>query len=303
MFGIWRRGNAVVVPAVAALVLLLGPRPARADDGQQSSANTLFGFQGEAAPSEAEEKALNQGLRVLNWATVLDRVWSDDKDKDFHPETDRWTERNNRIKISLYGGGWFFARNLRIEPDAFLGLRLSWEVPGFIAVRLENATDPIARMRVRLPNFGNDSTRHAQHGFVNCTSLSVAIFNPELSWPANIAMWGGLGLDLWTYHFVDRGINSSNQVVRFTTDFQHNFVFNANPGLNFFFDLEYKIIDIFHVGIMYRQHIIYAPETELGEFYKINGSTASHNHHGRNGTRPADLTTVEELSLSVSVLF
>jgi hypothetical protein len=295
MFGIWRRGSAVVVPAVAMLVLLLAPRQALAEPGEAAKPDTLFGFVGQMAPADAETQtrkdAALESAAPFKWENIsLDRVWAE----DFHPETDRWTERNNRIKISIYGAGLFFPGNLRIACNAAVGLRIAWEVPGFIGIRLESVCDPLSRMRIRTTNaLGGTSLRNMK-GFVDCTSLSIAIFNPELSYPANIAMWAGLGWDVWFYHYYENNISFIGQ--RF--DYQ-----DFNVGGNFFFDLEFKITDIFHIGAGFREHILYAPQTEVGEFYHVNGHQASDNHHGRNATRPYDVTAVEDVELSISVLF
>jgi hypothetical protein len=291
MFGIRRRGTAVVVPAVATLVLLLAPRPAHAEPSGSEKPDTLFGVVGQLAPAQAEQRALEEDAAPVEWRTIsMARVF----EEDYHPETDRWTERNNRIKISVYGAGLFFAGNLRIACNAAAGLRVAWEVPGFIGVRLETVCDPLSRMRIRTTNISGGSSLRNMKGFVDCTSLSVAIFNPELSYPARIAMWAGLGVDVWFYHYYENNISFLGQ--RF--DYQ-----DFNVGLNFFFDLEFKITDIFHVGAGFREHLVYAPQTEVGEFYHVNGHQASGNHHGRNATRPADVSPVEDVELSISVLF
>lgn len=304
MFGIGRRGRAVVLPAVAALVLVLAPRHAFADGNEgtgsagQGSATegTLFGL-ASAAPAQgavSNEAALQGAAPIdLSKPISLERVWAE----DFHPETDRWTERNNRIKLSLYGCGLFPSGNLRWVIDAAIGVRLAWEVPGFIGIRLDNIIDPLSRMRIRLPSFNTDSTR-TMKGFVDCTSLSVAIFNPESSYPANLAMWAGLGVDLWWYHYAE-----IEQVSIGGPPTEHVHYIDQNVGLNFFFDLQYKITDIFHVGIGFREHLVYAPQTEVGEFYHIDGHQASDGHHTRNATKPVDISPVEEINVTFSILF
>ena len=47
-------------------------------------------------------------------------------------------------------------------------------------------------------------------GFVDVTSLSIAIFNPELSSAPGLAMWAGFGVDLWYYNYADRGISGAS---------------------------------------------------------------------------------------------
>jgi hypothetical protein len=293
MFGNWRRGRAVLVPAVASLVLLLAPRHAFADSAQDAGTGqqgTLFGLADQSVtPTEAESNAIAGGIGSEK-PISLDRVWAE----DFHPETDRWTERNNRIKISVYGSGLFFSQNLRIAHDAAYGIRLAWEVPGFIGIRFDTVADPWSRLRVRATGALGQSSLRTIKGVVDCTSVSIAIFNPELSYPANLAMWAGLGLDAWIYHYSENDISFIGQ----------RYVYqDYNAGLNFFFDLEYKVADIFHVGFFVREHLVYAPQTELGEFYHVNGHTASNNHHGRNASRPWDISPVEEIGVTMSVLF
>ncbi|MBI3724747.1 hypothetical protein HY251_12450 [bacterium] len=298
MFGIGRRGVAVVVPAVAALVLTLAPRQTFAgelDDAVRKvdPKTSLFGFEGSpvAAASAQPESSARE-------TAELEKIWL----ADFHPETDRWTERNNRIKISLIGSGMFFAQNLRITHNCAGGVRISWEVPGFIGVRLEEQMIGWARMEVREGPGGISGNHNKRHmdGIVNYNSLSVAIFNPELSYPANLVMWAGFGVDLWYYNFADRDIRRPGPGGTFDNE-QYTF-YDWNVGGNAFFDLEYKITDIFHVGIEIREHVLYAPQTERGEFYKINGHTQG-KPHNRNQDFIVALSAVHEVQLTISVLF
>jgi hypothetical protein len=296
MLGIRWLARAAVVPALASVLLLTAPQHATAGELdsylRQSQVDIISGNAGsqgggsEASPTDAVTKIGDPGK--LENAT------------DFYPETDQWTERNNRIKISGYFSGLLFARNLRIEPDLAAGIRLAWEVPGFIGVRLDTVVVPgYSRMQVSPEGGSKSGASPGRHinGTVDCTSISIAIFNPELSMPSPgaLAMWAGLGLDLWFYDYVSDGIS-------FQSKFQSDFSFNTNPGMNMFFDAEFKISDNFHIGLGLKDHVLYAPQTERGEFYQIGGHTLGTKHH-RNSTRPLDLSNVVEMSLIFSILF
>ena len=306
MFGNWRRGIAAAVSALSmpAVVTLIALSPSLARAGEiedqlkaQGPTSTLFGVQAtELTPSAAELE-----VEPVLQASEQAKIWS----ADYHPETDRWTERNNRIKISLYGSGLFFGNNLRIHHDAGVGVRVSWEVPGFIGIRLDNVAVPWSHMLVR--NTGKTtagSSFRTMRGFVTCTSLSIAIFNPELSAVPNLAMWAGFGADIWNYHYNTLIATAGGTTRRYQ-------YIDYNLGGNFFFNLEYKITDIFHVGIELREHIVYAPQTERGQFYKVDnlvqgvGIHTVGNAHSRNQDLPGELplSMVHEFQLHISVLF
>lgn len=303
MSGNRRRGfaaavSSLFVPAVAALVLTAAPAHAGDLDEQlqkpQAPAPTMFGAQAtelKATSAELDDKGTTD-------AVDLAKVWL----ADYHPETDRWTERNNRIKITLFGSALFFGNNMRIYNDAGVGLRVSWEVPGFIGIRLDSVLVPWSHMVVR--NVGKTSTNNSNRsmqGFVDCTSLSIAIFNPELSTAPNLAMWAGFGVDLWEYHY-DDFIHGANGASR-----RYQYV-DWNLGGNLFFNLEYKISDIFHIGFEIREHIVYVPQTERGRFYKIDNLVPGIGLHTVGSPHSRDqafapLSAVEEFQLHVSVLF
>lgn len=324
MFGIWRRGvapavSALFVPAVATLVLLAAPvRAGDLDSAVNAPAQpTLFGagpIELKPAPGELDDSATRSAVEEI------EKVWL----ADFHPETDRWTERNNRIKVTLYGSALFFGQNLRIADDGGVGLRLSWEVPGFIGIRLDSTLVGWSHMRVRTANAldtqGNgttatasvDHTRNMQ-GFVDVTSLSIAIFNPELSFAPNLAMWAGFGVDVWSYHYDELEPTLVPGTTAATMANARFYYVDFNVGGNFFFNLEYKIADMFHVGFEIREHIVYAPQTERGEFYKVDaggapGSNSPGVHtvgapHSRNQGLPFALSAVHEFQLHISILF
>jgi len=305
MFGIWRRGlaaavSSLCVPAVALLVLCASPAYAGGEIEEQLRKPILEPTPLLAAP--ATELAPSEGELVgdpVGEAIDLAKVWA----ADFHPETDRWTERNNRVKLTLYGCGMFFGQNMRIYNDAGIGLRVSWEVPGFIGIRFDSVLLPFSHMVVR--NVGKTSTtdsNRSMRGFVDCSSISIAIFNPELSAAPNLALWAGFGVDVWSYHY--------DQLIAGATGTSRRYQYvDFNLGGNMFFNLEYKITDIFHVGVELREHVVYVPQTERGRFYKVDNLVAGiglhtvGSKHSRNQGLPIALSAVEEFQLHVSVVF
>jgi hypothetical protein len=304
MLGIWRRDFApavfaLFVPAVVTLVLCTPARAGELDAAMAKAPDaprdTLFG----SGPIELKPDVGEVGEDNAEVAAAeLEKIWAE----DFHPETDRWTERNNRIKISFLTSVLAFAENLRILPDLGFGLRVSWEVPGFIGIRLDSVAVPWSHMRVA--DFGQsqttNDTHHDMQGFVDVTSLSIAIFNPELSAAPNLAMWAGFGADMWNYHYAELFGGAPAGHIEYA-------YIDYNFGGNLFFNLEYKLADIFHIGFEIKEHIVYAPQTERGEFYKVNSETGFGLHtfgtpHSRNAL-PVALSEVLELQLHVSVLF
>ncbi len=302
MFGIWRRGIAPAVSMlfVPAVALVLSGSQARAGDLDAALADakapepTLFGESATKIKTVPAEEST-----APSFADEIARLWAE----DFHPETDRWTERNNRIKLTAFASAMFFGDNLRIHPDGAAGVRISWEVPGFIGIRLDTAGAPWSHFRVRDAQQTLDTGDHSRfiQGFFDVTSLSIAIFNPELSFAPNLAMWAGFGLDVWSYHY-DALIGSQG------TSRRYQFV-DFNAGGNLFFNLEYRIVDVFHIGMELREHVVYAPQTERGEFYKIDniipgiGLHTIGSPHSRNQNLPVALSAVEEFQLHISVVF
>jgi len=295
MFGIWRRR---VAPAIVTLfvpaVLTLTASSARAGDlDNELHKDTLFGSQ----PKDLTVTLQEADDTLQGMIDEVEKIWP----ADYHPETDRWTERNNRIKITFYPAILFWAGNLRvennIEGNIGVGLRVSWEVPGFIGIRLDNTLVPFTYLRVR--DAANALDKNGDHhrsipGFVDLTSLSIAIFNPELSFAPNLAMWAGFGVDWINYHYSASAATAHYEFIDY------------NFGGNFFFDLEYKITDIFHIGFEWKEHIVYAPQTERGEFYHVdlgNGGFTPGVKHSRNNAIPVSLSTIEEFQLHISVLF
>ncbi len=303
MFGFLRRSHAAAVSSLsvpALLLLLASPAYAGGEIEQQvrqpaQEAVPILGMPSADLPPVGEVDE----IAALGEPISLEKIWA----ADFHPETDRWTERNNRVKITLFGSALFFGQNLRIYHDAGVGLRVSWEVPGFIGIRLDSVIVPFSHMVVR--NIGktstNDSNR-SMRGFVDCTSLSIAIFNPELSAAPNLVMWAGFGVDLWEYHY-DQFLPNAGGTSR-----RYQYV-DWNLGGNLFFNMEYKIVDTFHIGFELREHVVYAPQTERGRFYKIDnvvGGVGLHTSgaaHSRNQNIPIPLSAVEEFQLHVAVVF
>ena len=252
----------------------------------------------ESSPQQAQQaskgysfEALEDEISLKLGASRLDRVPLADlrQIEDFHPETDRWTEHNNRIRITWFNGGWFFSNDLDIDHTWVTGLRLSWEVPGFIGIRLDHGIAPLAQLVVRSNTGGGGNSRDDVSGFVHSHTLSLAIFNPELS-VDGLAFWAGFGAGLWIYNFQE---NNNN-----TGDIDFN---DTNISGNIFIELDYKIADIFHIGIGIRQHFLLADQTDDSRYY-VNGSTGV-GTDGRNDGIIDDLAGVTELTLNLSVLF
>lgn len=215
--------------------------------------------------------------------------------EDFHPETDRWTERTNRIRISPWVGAWFFSDELRVHHDIALGFRISWEVPGFIGIRLDHGFVPWSRMEVKLDPTGGTGYTSSRYmdGMVHSHTLSIGIFNPELSIDG-LAFWAGFGGGLWIFNY------NENDVIRglgVDADFDDTVISG-----NVFVELDYKILDILHVGLGARMHVLVADHTNDGRFYSLNGVEQS-SGRDRNDGLIDDLATVTEFTLNLSVLF
>lgn len=213
--------------------------------------------------------------------------------EDFHPETDRWTERTNRIRITPWVGAWFFSDELRIHHDVALGFRIAWEVPGFIGIRLDSGFVPWSCMEVKIASPFNPASSRYMDGMVHSHTLSIAIFNPELSIDG-LAFWAGLGGGLWIYDY------NENDIIReFGVDGDFD---DINFSGNIFVELDYKILDVLHVGIGARLHIIHAKHTNDGRFYSLNGVEQSAGTDRNDGIID-DLATVTEFTFNISVLF
>lgn len=216
--------------------------------------------------------------------------------EDFHPETDRWTEHNNRIRITWWNGGWFFSNELDIQHDFVTGLRLAWEVPGFIGIRLDSGFVPWSRLEVKGIRNGVVSSRSAD-GVVHAHTLSLGIFNPELS-VDGLAFWAGFGGGVWVYNYNESDVFSGQSGID-TADASFD---DVNISGCVFVELDYKIADIFHVGVGIRQHFILASHTDDGRFYSFDGTEQS-TGGGRNDGILDDLAGVTELTFNLSVLF
>jgi len=214
--------------------------------------------------------------------------------EDFHPETDRWTERTNRIRISPWVAGWFFSNELRIHHDIAIGMRLSWEVPGFIGIRIDSGVVPWSRMEVKGPNTSGGTSSRWMDGYVHSHTLSIGIFNPELS-VDGLAFWAGFGGGLWLYDYSESDIFGQDSNI--DGDFS-----DTNVSGNIFLELDYKITDIFHVGVGARLHVLLADHTNDGRFYELNDTDQS-SGFDRNDGIVDDLATVTEFTFSFSILF
>jgi len=214
---------------------------------------------------------------------------------DFHPETDRWTDRHNRIRLSVNLGAWIFGGELDIKNTHVVGLRLGWEVPGFIGIRLHSNFALDAKLEVKAVNgAGGVSSRYAD-GIVSNHGLSLGIFNPELS-VGGLAFWAGFGGSLWIYDFNENEILSDGDL-DVSADWN-----DSNISGHIFIELDYAIADIFHVALLYKQHFLIADHTDEGRFYDLNGALQS-SDTGRNDGILDDLALVGELTLTLSIYF
>ncbi|MBL4844605.1 MAG: hypothetical protein JKY65_03685 [Planctomycetes bacterium] len=268
-----------------------GPMVAQADLGYEFEA---LADEVRLQSSEIDRLLLHEDVRL-----GLDTVPMGDlrNVEDFHPETDRWTEHNNRIRITWWTGAWLFSKELDLKNDLVTGFRIAWEVPGFIAIRWDSGFVPWSRLEVKqLQPAGNVSSREMS-GMVSAHTLSLGIFNPELSVP-DLAFWAGFGAGLWVYDYNESDIFSGSSSVD-TADGDWS---EINIGGNIFVELDYRIMDVFHVGIGIRQHFILADHTDDGRFYALDGVDQK-GLGGRNDGIIDDLAGVTELTFNLSILF
>jgi hypothetical protein len=289
----WR----LLVPASVVLVLLAAPGVASADDAplgmdltradRARATTTLFGF-------EAQERSASEDVKKLDSQVdaTLEKL---EPIADYHPETDRWTERNNRIKISLWGAGWFFSQNLNIAHDAAVGLRVAWEVPGFIAIRLDGGFCPWSHLLARVDRGNGFFSDELVPGLAVNSSLTIGIFNPELSTAAGpLAFWAGFGPEIWYWNY------HSNNVTISGVD--HQIDFSGKNSLNFggqiFVEADFKVMDIMHFGLGFKEHIVVAPQVKDGRYWTLDGGSASNGKKDNMG-----LAAVQDVYLQLSVLF
>lgn len=276
------RGRALVLAALAGLLLqgtcAAGELERRL--AQPASAASSLWVGGEA-PERA--RAADPDRVVLGDLRLVE---------EFHPETDRWTERTNRIRITAWQGLWAFSNDLDIRHDYVLGLRLNWEVPGFIAIRLDSGFVPWSRLEVKLATANNGRSSRHMSGVVHSHHLGLGIFNPELSIDG-LAFWAGFGMGLWFFNY-----NENDIVQGVDGDWQETAF-----GAHIFVELDYKISDIMHVGLGLRFHALNADWTNDGRFYDLNGASQANALVDRNDGILDDLSVVTELTLNFSVLF
>ena len=210
---------------------------------------------------------------------------------EFHPEIDRWTERNNRIRMTFYVAAMFFSRELRIQDDIGLGGRLNWEVPGFISIRIDSNVVPWSRMEVKVPSPINPNSSRHMSGMVHSHFLNIGLWNPELS-DDDLVMWAGFGAGVWIYDYSEADI-----IPQVDGEFS-----DYNLAGNAFLELDYKVIDIFHVSFGVRLHGIWADHTDDGRFYKINGADAARDGRNEDDIRE-EFAIVSEFSINFSVLW
>ncbi len=286
-------------PVVAGVVLLLS--------GPAAHAGELDACRTQVRQTGLSLAAADVDLGLSEDASVRDAVPLGELQlvEDFHPETDRWTDRNNRIRITGWVGGWFPSGELRIDPTAVIGFRINWDVPGFIGIRWDSGFVPWAQLRVRDTGGGGNDDFEKAIGFVHSHTLSIGIFNPELS-VDGLAFWAGFGLGFWIYQFDDDDVDlTGNNSARVTFN-EFDGIMGEEDALNLagniFVELDYEITDVFHIGLGLRQHVILADHTNLGRFYEIDGALASQGD-GRNDGPFDDLAGVTEITLNISVLF
>lgn len=241
-------------------------------------------------------RVANADLGAPTVADDLDRVPQGDLRliEDFHPETDRWTERTNRIRITPFVGGWFFSGELDIHADVVVGARLNWEVPGFIGIRLDAGVVPWSRLEVKNATPNNPQSSRWLDGMVASFNFDLGIFNPELSIDG-LAFWAGFGAGLWIFEYHESGIFGNPNLDGDWSD--------INISGNIFVELDYKIMDILHVGLGLREHVLIADQTDDGRFYEFNNVQQSTGGDGRNDGILDTLATVTELTLNFSILF
>lgn len=220
---------------------------------------------------------------------------------DYHPTVDRWTERNNRIRLRTWVGAWFYSGELDVRHHIATGLDVSWEVPGFIAIHFEAGVSPYARLEVKPGGSANArSSRHAD-GIVSNAYLSLAIFNPELS-NENLAFWAGVGAGVWYFDFNEDSVQ--NNAVPTDVEFQE-----LTPAGKLFIEIDYKVSSIIHIGFGFATHILYAEHTDDGRFYDVNGvqggvgTGGALTQDGRNDGTIGHLSVIWDVHFSLSLVF
>ena len=220
---------------------------------------------------------------------------------DYHPTVDRWTDTNNRIRLTPLMGAWFFSGELDVEHNFVTGARVSWEVPGFIAIHFDTLVSPLARLEVKPGGSANAASSRHVDGNVISGYVSVAIFNPELS-SENLAWWAGLGVGGWYMLFEEDNVQNSG--IQTEVEFEE-----ILPAGKVFIELDYKISDNFHIGLGIAAHVLYSTHTDDGRFYDVNdvkGGVAAGGaltQDGRNDGFVGHLSLVTELTLNLSLVF
>lgn len=222
---------------------------------------------------------------------------------DYHPTVDRWTERNNRIKLSLLAGGLVFSGDLDISPVGFGGLRISWEAPGFIGIHFDAALAPYVQLRVKPGGNVNDTNAEKKaDGYVSHFYLSLAIFNPQLS-TENLAFWAGAGAGVWYFDFDEDDVQDASPL-QTDVSFQE-----LVPAAKVFVELDYRITQTIHIGFGAAGHVLYAEFTDDGRFYDVNGQQGgvatggAFTQDGRNDGAVGHLALVFDVHASLSFVF
>lgn len=277
-----------ILGAAVALVLLAGASAAQA--GELDRARTQLGHEAalfRVADADLGTRARRDAVDARDVRTVRDLQLIE----DFHPEVDRWTPRHNRIRLTVWQGAWVFSEDLDIQNDYVIGLRLAWEVPGFIGIRWDSGFVPWSRLEVKVATANNPRSSRHMDGFVSSHYLSLGIFNPELS-VDGLAFWAGFGFGWWLFDY-----NENDLVLGVDADWN-----DSALAFALFVELDYAISDIFHLGIGVRQHFINADWTDDGRYYDLNGVNQSQGD-GRNDGIMDDIAGVTEFTFNISLVF
>ena len=138
----------------------------------------------------------------------------------------------------------------------------------FVSVLRSFGFVPWSRLEVK-----NGSSSRWVSGLVHSHTLSIGIFNPELSIDG-LAFWAGFGAGVWMFSYDETDVFTKHTGYPGSLEIDADWS-DMNLAGNIFIELDYKISDIFHVGIGLRWHILLANHTDEGRFYNFNGQNQS----------------------------
>lgn len=278
------------------------------DGGLSSDQSPSSSATGDLLVREAERQATEDGvlntpksLNEIRLASIFDQNEELQALTDYHPTVDRWTDRDNRIRVKMPISWLLYSGELDVKPNVGIGLSISWEAPGFIAIFFEGMISPFSRLEVKPgASLNPRSSRHAE-GFTANAYLSIAIFNPELS-NEDLALWAGVGAGAWYFNFNDD--STQNSIAPSDVEFQ-----DTVPAAKVFFEIDYRVTPNIHVGFGTALHVLYARFTDDGRFYKVNGISGGVGLGGaltqenRNEGFLGHLALVTDIHLNLSVVF